>query len=77
MKKIDDIKLHPSNTIKEAMAIIDRGSVQFAVIVDDDLKLLGVLTDGDIRSTLLRQVATAVSDGAIAALSVKNYLKTK
>lgn len=54
MKKIDDIKLHPGNTVKEAMAIIDRGSVQFAVVVDDDLKLLGVLTDGDIRRGLLR-----------------------
>ena len=37
----------------------------------------GLFACGDIRSTLLRQVATAVSDGAIAALSVKNYLKTK
>ena len=54
MKKIDDIKLHPGNTVKEAMAIIDKGSVQFAVVVDDDLKLLGVLTDGDIRRGLLR-----------------------
>ena len=54
MKKIDDIKLHPGNTVKEAMAIIDKGSLQFAVVVDDDLKLLGVLTDGDIRRGLLR-----------------------
>ena len=28
--------------------------MQFAVVVDDDLKLLGVLTDGDIRRGLLR-----------------------
>ena len=54
MKKIDDIKLHLGNTVKEAMAIIDKGSLQFAVVVDDDLKLLGVLTDGDIRRGLLR-----------------------
>ena len=37
MKKIDDIKLHLGNTVKEAMAIIDKGSLQFAVVVDDDL----------------------------------------
>ena len=49
MKKIDDIKLHPGNTVKEAMAIIDRGSVQFDVLVDDELKLISVINEEEIR----------------------------
>ncbi|KUO78916.1 MAG: thioredoxin reductase [Desulfosporosinus sp. BRH_c37] len=34
----------------------------------------GVYAAGDIRNTLLRQVATAVGDGALAAVEVEKYL---
>lgn len=37
----------------------------------------GVFCAGDIRNTPLRQVITAVSDGAIAAISAGNYLDIK
>lgn len=53
MKKIDKIKLHPTSSIKEAMRAIDEGAMKIAVVVDDDFKLVGVLTDGDIRRALL------------------------
>ena len=35
----------------------------------------GVYAIGDIRNTPLRQIATAVSDGAIAAISANKYIK--
>lgn len=35
----------------------------------------GLFAAGDVRTTKLRQVSTAVSDGAIAATSVRDYLK--
>ncbi|MDP4161308.1 MAG: FAD-dependent oxidoreductase, partial [Bacillota bacterium] len=34
----------------------------------------GVYAAGDIRDTPLRQVATAVGDGALAAVEVEKYL---
>lgn len=34
----------------------------------------GILAAGDCRTTLLRQVATAVGDGALAAVSAERYL---
>lgn len=37
----------------------------------------GVYAVGDIRNTPLRQIVTAVSDGAIATLSSFNYIKSK
>lgn len=37
----------------------------------------GVYAVGDIRVTPLRQIVTAVSDGAIATLSAFNYIKSK
>jgi len=54
MKKLNDIKLKPSSTIKEAMLAIDKGAMKIAVVVSEDEKLFGVVTDGDIRRGLLR-----------------------
>ena len=53
MKDIQKIKLTVDSTIKEALQIIDLGAVKFAIVVDKDNKLLGTLTDGDIRRALL------------------------
>ena len=54
MKKIENIKLKQNATIKEALGIIDSGAMQIALVVDDNDKLLGTLTDGDIRRGILR-----------------------
>ena len=53
MKNYKDITLKPTSTIKEALSVIDKGAMQIALIVDADEKLLGTLTDGDIRRGLL------------------------
>ena len=54
MKNIEVIKLKQNATIKEALGIIDSGAMQIALVVDDNDKLLGTLTDGDIRRGILR-----------------------
>jgi len=54
MTKIESIKLNKNSTIKRALEIIDKGSMQIALVVDFDDKLIGTLTDGDIRRGLLR-----------------------
>jgi len=54
MKNIQNIKLNINSTIKEALQIIDNGALQIAIIVDENDKLLGTLTDGDIRRGLLK-----------------------
>ena len=53
MKNIENIKLKQNTTIKEALRIIDSGAMQIALVVDDNDKLLGTLTDGDIRRGIL------------------------
>jgi thioredoxin reductase (NADPH) len=47
------------------------------VITDDDMEtsVPGVFAAGDIRSKLLRQVATAVGEGATAAFAAEKYLE--
>lgn len=54
MGNIENIKLRENSTIKEALKIIDRGAIRIALIVDNNNKLLGTLSDGDIRRGLLK-----------------------
>src|ERR1700743_3021767 len=44
-------------TLGEAIAAIESGSMQVALVLDASNRLLGVVTDGDIRRGLLRGVA--------------------
>lgn len=43
-------------SLRETMAVIDEGSAQIALVVDSEQRLLGVVTDGDIRRGLLRGI---------------------
>lgn len=53
MKTIDKILLNQQATIREALQVIDKGAMKVAVVVDDNEKIIGILTDGDIRRGLL------------------------
>lgn len=43
----------PTETLRDAMACIDRNSEGIALVVDDDLRLLGTVSDGDTRRAIL------------------------
>ncbi|HHP0494754.1 nucleotidyltransferase family protein [Vibrio harveyi] len=45
-----------SSTIKQALEIINSEALRVAVVVDQDKKLLGMITDGDIRRGLLNEL---------------------
>ena len=49
------ICLLSDSTIEKALSVIDSGAVKIALVVDTDNKLLGTLSDGDIRRGLLRK----------------------
>ncbi|MCG3683491.1 nucleotidyltransferase family protein [Aliarcobacter butzleri] len=57
MKKIDNIKLDINSTIHEALQIINKGAMQIALVIDDDNKLVGTISDGDIRRALLKRIS--------------------
>ncbi|MDF0518098.1 nucleotidyltransferase family protein [Bradyrhizobium yuanmingense] len=44
-------------SVGEAIAAIESGSIQIALVLDDQNRLLGVVTDGDVRRGLLRGIA--------------------
>ncbi len=54
MKNWQSILVKPTETLINTMKIIDESSLQFAAIVDEKNHLLGTVTDGDIRRSLLR-----------------------
>lgn len=56
MKQWQDILVQPQVRLGEAIAVLDRGGLRIALVVDADRRLLGTLTDGDVRRALLRQL---------------------
>lgn len=52
-----EIAIKSSATIHDAISIIDKGSMQIAIVVEESGRLLGTITDGDIRRGLLKGVA--------------------
>src|ERR1700678_3656858 len=45
-----------SATLRETLKAIDDGAVSLALVVDDEGRLLGTVSDGDARRALLRHV---------------------
>lgn len=45
--------LHVTATLKDAIAAIDKSDAKIALIVDDAHRLIGTITDGDVRRGLL------------------------
>jgi len=50
-----DITHTPSATVKEAMEALDKTAEKVLLVVDDDQRLIGALTDGDIRRHILKE----------------------
>jgi len=53
MKALSDLLVGPDASIREAMHAIGRGTVKLALVVDDDNRLLGTISGGDVRRALL------------------------
>lgn len=54
MNEFKRVLVHNQLTIKEALLRLDQTSLQILLVVDEDDKLLGTITDGDIRRGLLK-----------------------
>lgn len=67
--------IDPDSTIREALEIIDRESLRGAIIVDPNRKLLGVVSDGDIRRGILAGVS--LDDYVSKVMNTKPTIATK
>ncbi|MEX2140299.1 MAG: UDP-N-acetylglucosamine 2-epimerase [Pirellulales bacterium] len=50
---LEAMGIPPSATLRDAMAAIDRGGSQIAFVIESDGRLVGSLSDGDLRRALL------------------------
>ncbi len=69
MKNWESVLVAATSTLHDAMAVLDRGGLQIAVVVDESRRVLGTLTDGDIRRALLRQLPMETPCGDIMSCS--------
>jgi dTDP-glucose pyrophosphorylase len=66
-KRLQTISIPPKATLRQAMQAIDLGACEIAMVVDEQGRLLGTLTDGDIRRGIL--------SGADLEQAARNYMK--
>lgn len=69
------IGLAPDNAPFENLVTLDRGYVSATEACTTNAA--GVFTAGDCRTKSIRQVATAISDGAVAALAACRYIDSR
>jgi len=64
-----------SSLVKDLVTLDDKGYI----LTDDNMLTSqpGIYAAGDVRQKLLRQVVTAVADGAIAAVAAEKYLEVQ
>ncbi len=55
--KYEEILVSPDTSIKEALKLIDEKGLRIALVVSDERKLLGVVTDGDVRRGILKSLS--------------------
>ena len=46
--------ISPNATLRDVIAAMDKSALQISMVVDEDRRLLGTITDGDVRRALLR-----------------------
>ena len=57
MKSWHEVLVNPECSILDTIAIINRGALQIALVVDPDGRLLGTVSDGDVRRGILKGIS--------------------
>jgi dTDP-glucose pyrophosphorylase/predicted transcriptional regulator len=69
MSKWTEVLVGPDQSIRETIRRIDGSSLQIALVVDTERKLLGTVTDGDVRRGILKGVS--LDDSATKIMNAK------
>ncbi len=54
MKDLRKLSIRLGSSVREAISALNRGSLQIALVMDAEQRLIGTVTDGDIRRGLLQ-----------------------
>ncbi len=69
--RLELIQVSVDGSIRDAMQAIDRGGVEICLVTDGDYRLVGIVTDGDVRRALLRAQGL---EGPIAACCNRSFV---
>ena len=69
MSKLENVLISPDESIRKAIEYIDRNTHGIVLVVDGEGKLIGTITDGDIRRAIL--------DGTLLDKPVSTLLESK
>ena len=58
MSIVEETLVGPTASIKQAIETIERSESKVALVVDETRRLLGTVTDGDVRRGILRGVGS-------------------
>jgi dTDP-glucose pyrophosphorylase/predicted transcriptional regulator len=64
-KNWEKVVLSPKHSVRDALAVINEEALRVCLVVDQEQRLLGVVTDGDIRRAILNNVSLAQSITAV------------
>lgn len=67
MKNLEANFLSAGDDIKEAIATIERSPAKIALVIDDERRLVGTVTDGDVRRAILN--GAQLSDGVAKVMN--------
>lgn len=65
-RQLEPLLISPGATLREAVAQLDANATGILLVVDDERRLLGTVTDGDIRRALLAERGMNAPVGEIA-----------
>lgn len=57
MKQWKTLLIKPTTPLSDAIAVLDQGGQRIALVVDSNSRLLGTITDGDVRRALIKHTA--------------------
>lgn len=72
MNALETWKLAVGGTVRDALGVLDRGGVGVALVCEPDARLVGILTDGDLRRALLRGASL---DSPVAPFLVRSFVR--
>jgi dTDP-glucose pyrophosphorylase len=52
-----EIIIHEDRNVSQALEVIDRGGLKIALVINSEKKLVGTITDGDIRRAFLKGIS--------------------
>jgi len=55
-ERYKQVLVNPDRPLREAIKQMDKAALQVLIVVNDEDKLLGVVTDGDVRRTIINEI---------------------